>query len=283
MSKLGWFDKKYVPKVIGSKGENIERICQQSGAKISIKNDGSYILKGSTVEVENANSMIRQIISSSHKPKGSSFNFIQKGTSSDFIRKGASSRASQVWKEVDFVTPNDFGRVIGKERRNIKSLEKTHNVKLHVDSRINKLLIQGPSQNRKRCLKDLQNFLKNPYVKYQGKQATRQVKFPIKEGSSEKVFDGRKWEAITWFKPEYFSKILGKDGGGLKRLQEQYHLQISVDNEVKVLKVAGVEENKKKFEEFLCDVMVSPQNKHIRKGISRNEEKRNDEIMDAFL
>ena len=62
----------------------------------------------------------------------------------------------EFWDELDFDSEH-YGRIIGKEERNLRRLEATYNVTFK--KYFGKLCIKGGEKEKKRAIKDIENSL----------------------------------------------------------------------------------------------------------------------------
>lgn len=248
--------------------------------------------------MDKANSMILKVISSSQN------NLRQ------FRQNGASSQAGlNAWEELDFVPPEYIESIIGKGGRDIKHFQQTYKVSIRVLKDAGKLEMKGSQRNKDQAIQSIKEFfdarqkqqsqtndqtslLHNDRKRQTSTSQTTHDRKDTKQRSQARPGKDGVWEPIKWFPSELFGIIIGKEGVQIRRLQEQYDLKICVDNDEKLLKVAGKNKNKEQFKEHLCDILLLPKNKQARKSNNNknnryneddNDSKNYDGAMDAFL
>ena len=212
-------DPVYFSQIIGQGGKNIKDLQSMLPLEIHVDNDTK------TLQVRGAED-------GKHKFK-------------DWLKK--LKQTNETWETWN-VDPGYFSQIIGQGGKNIKDLQSTLPLEIHVDNDTKTLQVRG-SADGKHKFKDWLKKLKRT---------------------------NETWE--TWnVDPVYFSQIIGQGGKNIKDLQSTLRLEIHVDNDTKTLQVRGSEDGKLKFKKWLerltsltWDVVEFVESKHIGLIIGRN-------------
>ena len=254
-------DPVYFSQIIGRGGDNIKNLQSTLLLEICINNEHQTL-------------HVRGIEYGKHKFK-------------DWLKK--LKRTNETWETWN-VDPVYFSQIIGRGGKNIKDLQSTLPLEIHVDNDTKTLQVRG-SEDGKHKFKDWLKTLKRTnetwetwnvdpvYFKHiigKGGQNIKNLRSTLQleirlnwrdnkslqvrgsEDGKHKFKDwleklkrtNETWE--TWnVDPVYFSQIIGRGGKNIKDLQSTLPLEIHVDNDTKTLQVRGSEDGKHKFKDWL--------------------------------